>query len=317
MYSQQASVDSAKLHQSKSSPTPRNLFPHQIPACIHSEGRPANTHLSVSVEFLRRSLKNRPSERAGSSAGGTRSSNTGSQESGGKRKSGQDNGVSSGDIDIYDEACREIRLALDAYAVAVVDLSQFHLFYPAYQSSSTAGTSARGDSATYSASSQTRGNGSTDGGSTVHGGGGGGSMFGASSNNGQGSVTSESNTIMMRGGGSGGSGTTIHPAGSRLGGGVPGTSSSTQSGTRSQTGDGDEPNESYSKPRNRKTARKTYAVTDPTAPSRTPQVLFIPSRKKSNYQKKGKGYKGDGQDQESKEDEVSTPFLVMCYSRVQ
>lgn len=38
---------------------------------------------------------------------------------------------------MYDEACREIRNTLDAYAVAVVDLSQFHMFYPAYAGSST------------------------------------------------------------------------------------------------------------------------------------------------------------------------------------
>jgi hypothetical protein len=48
---------------------------------------------------------------------------------------------------MYDEACREIRTTLDAYAVAVVDLSQFHMFYPAYAGSST-GTSGQASSTT-------------------------------------------------------------------------------------------------------------------------------------------------------------------------
>jgi hypothetical protein len=46
-------------------------------------------------------------------------------------------------MDVYDEACQAIRLGLSAYAVAVMDPSQFHLFYPSLQNSSTGGTSAR------------------------------------------------------------------------------------------------------------------------------------------------------------------------------
>jgi hypothetical protein len=82
-------------------------------------------NVAVSVDFLRRSLKNRPTERAGQS----RPSGTGttSSSSTGKCKEGADRHESDEEIDVYDAACREIRMALDAYAVAVVDLSQFHL----------------------------------------------------------------------------------------------------------------------------------------------------------------------------------------------
>lgn len=133
LYSQQAAIESAKLHQ-------------------------------ISVDFLRRSLKHRPLERAGRSAGittgsgstpmeGVRAGNDGSSASGSTRSSGSQKRIEGADehqsdetVDIYDEACREIRFALDAYAVAVVDLSQFHLFYPAYQNSSAGAGSTRAGS---------------------------------------------------------------------------------------------------------------------------------------------------------------------------
>ncbi|KIR70576.1 hypothetical protein I310_05828 [Cryptococcus deuterogattii CA1014] len=133
LYSQHAAIESAKLHQ-------------------------------ISVDFLRRSLKHRPLERAGRSTGissgsgsmpmgGDRAGNDGSSASGSTKSSGSHKRIEGADehqndetVDIYDEACREIRSALDAYAVAVVDLSQFHLFYPAYQNSSTGGGSTRAGS---------------------------------------------------------------------------------------------------------------------------------------------------------------------------
>ncbi|KAK8864137.1 hypothetical protein IAR55_001383 [Kwoniella newhampshirensis] len=196
IYNQQASVESAKLHQ-------------------------------ISVDFLRRSLQHRPNERAGQSAGqrGTTGSSTSSTT--GKRKEGADHLQSEITVDIYDEACREIRMALDAYAVAVVDLSQFHLFYPAYQNSSTGGgSSTRGGSTTGPARSNITG--------------------GASTQAGGGSTLRQGSTM----------------ASSTIG--------------------GDEGEEAYSKPNNRKRALPTYATTDIMAPSRTPQVLYIPSRRRSD-----------------------------------
>ncbi|KIR78165.1 hypothetical protein I306_04783 [Cryptococcus gattii EJB2] len=133
LYSQHATIESAKLHQ-------------------------------ISVDFLRRSLKHRPLECAGRSTGissgsgstpmrGDRAGNDGSSASGSTRSSGSRKRIEGADehqndetVDIYDEACREIRSALDAYAVSVVDLSQFHLFYPAYQNSSTGGGTTRAGS---------------------------------------------------------------------------------------------------------------------------------------------------------------------------
>ncbi|WVR06694.1 hypothetical protein IAU60_003726 [Kwoniella sp. DSM 27419] len=194
IYSQQASVESAKLHQ-------------------------------ISVDFLRRSLKHRPNERAGQSrptnTGTTETSSTtsetGTGSGKGKRISGADEKQDQTNVDIYDEACREIRTALDAHAVAVVDLSQFHLFYPTYQNSSTGGgSSTRGGSSTARTRSQ---------------------------------LTGQSG----------------------------GTSSTAQS-----LHEGEDETEAYAKPNNAKRARQTYAMTDPLAPSRTPQVLFIPSRRKSD-----------------------------------
>nr|XP_019013177.1 uncharacterized protein I206_02675 [Kwoniella pini CBS 10737]OCF51958.1 hypothetical protein I206_02675 [Kwoniella pini CBS 10737] len=222
IYSQQASVESAKLHQ-------------------------------ISVDFLRRSLKHRPSELAGSRKGktGTETSkglNRAEKETGssttsstGKRISGADHRQDEADVDIYDEACREVRHALDAYAVSVVDLSQFHLFYPTYQNSSTGG------------GSSTRG-----GSSTAH--------------------------------------TRSHDA--RTGS----WSSSTARG-------GDEDQDAYAKPLNEKRARTTYAITDPMAPSRTPQVLFIPSRRKSDPHQKRR-FGGDGNEDAS--DNVSYCFLIIA-----
>ena len=131
IYNQQSSSVSAKLHQ-------------------------------ISVDFLRRSLKNRPTEIAGigRSAGKQTSTKTSSSavsngaplpsssetSSSQKRNQGSDRHLETADIDIYDEACREIRIALTAHAVAVVDLSQYHLFYPSYQNSSIGGSSVRGAS---------------------------------------------------------------------------------------------------------------------------------------------------------------------------
>ncbi|WWC88243.1 uncharacterized protein L201_003149 [Kwoniella dendrophila CBS 6074] len=208
IYSQQASIESAKLHQ-------------------------------ISVDFLRRSLKHRPQETAGQSkksgtgtgtgTGGTdKVTDTSSASSvTGKRISGADQNQDQVNIDIYDEACREVRYALDAYAVAVVDLSQFHLFYPTYQNSSTGGgSSTRGGSTTGNNKSQNTGT------------------------TGQSSFT-----------------------GGRTGS----TSSSTARGNA-----GEDDQEAYTKPINVKRALPTYAITDPLAPSRTPQVLYIPSRRKSD-----------------------------------
>jgi len=148
-------------------------------------------------------------------------------------------------VDIYDEACREIRLALDAYAVAVVDLSQFHMFYPAYQSSSTAATSTRGGSASNSQSMQT------------------------------------GSSVKSRG-----------PA------------------STSDSAIADEA-DAYSKSTNVKRARKTWAITDPTAPSRTPQVLFIPGARKSDpkqskYSKAPEGIAGQ-------HDVGPDCFLLFCH----
>ncbi|WVQ96575.1 hypothetical protein IAU59_003680 [Kwoniella sp. CBS 9459] len=203
IYSQQASVDSAKLHQ-------------------------------ISVDFLRRSLKHRPNERAGQSqTKGTNETSTGTATSSassttGKRNQGADQDQDQTSVDIYDEACREIRYALDAYAVAVVDLSQFHLFYPTYQNSSTGG------------GSSTRGGGSTSGRSR--------SQY-------TGTDTARQSALTGR------------------------TGSTASSTTRGQMGEEDS-SDAYSKPANVKRARPTYAVSDPMAPSRTPQVLWIPSRRK-------------------------------------
>lgn len=83
--------------------------------------------------------------RRGSSAGSTN-----------KRHGGSDDRSRDEDLDVYDEACREIRFALDAYAVAVVDLSRFHVFYPNYQNSSLAGTSTRDAAKTMTKSSTTK-----------------------------------------------------------------------------------------------------------------------------------------------------------------
>ncbi|WWC63013.1 uncharacterized protein I303_105611 [Kwoniella dejecticola CBS 10117] len=212
IYSQQASIESAKLHQ-------------------------------ISVDFLRRSLKHRPSEMAGQSrtskAGITNASGTGTgtdktertskatsstaSSITGKRISGADQHQDESNVDIYDEACREVRNALDAYAVAVVDLSQFHLFYPTYQNSSTGGgnSTRAGSTSAHTRSQEPRNGKRTD----------------------------------------------------------PGTGTGTNSSSAAL---GDDDQDAYSKPNNVKRARATYAVTDPLAPSRTPQVLFIPSRRKSD-----------------------------------
>ncbi|WVQ84282.1 hypothetical protein IAT38_006434 [Cryptococcus sp. DSM 104549] len=213
IYTQQASVESAKLHQ-------------------------------ISVDFLRRSLKHRPSELAGrgfSGDGDTTGTGTGTTATGGSRSTGRsassvasrkriegaDNQQPERHIDIYDEACREIRVALEAYAVAVVDLSQFHLFYPGFQNSSTGGSSTR--------------HASTSGGQS-------------------------------RGHSTGKSSTAPHSV-----------------GDGSSTGNVGDEGDAYGRSSNVKRARQTYAMTDPLAPSRTPQVLFIPQRAKQSQKQFHRG----------------------------
>lgn len=193
----------------------------------------------VSVDFLRRSLKSRPLERAGKSRVSTGQS-TGTASTGGaeeakkktsagsssmKRKEGADKHQSEIDIDIYDEACAEIRQALDAYAVAVVDLSQFHLFYPAFGGSSIGGSTK---------SSRTRRPGEA-----------------YPSNSLMGETTARGTSV----------------GSTEMGGDVP-------------NGEDFDP-ETYSQVRGTKRARKTHALRDPTAPSRTPQVLYIPSGRRT------------------------------------
>ncbi|WVN85689.1 uncharacterized protein L203_100838 [Cryptococcus depauperatus CBS 7841] len=201
LYSQQASIESAKLHK-------------------------------VSVDFLRRSLKHRPLERAGKSLQETVSS-TGSGTStigssilrdgtDHKRIQGADSQQFSETLDIYDEACQEIRVALNAYAVAVVDLSQFHLFYPAYQNSSTAGESTRA---------------------------------GSLNAQGNGDITNKT-----------------PPGESSVATARP---SSSNSSSRSATEEGGEGG-GYSWSSKYKNPRPTCPESDPLAPSRNPQVLFIP-----------------------------------------
>ncbi|RXK37253.1 hypothetical protein M231_05474 [Tremella mesenterica] len=186
LFSQQASVESAKLHQ-------------------------------ISVDFLRRSLQSRPNERAGHSANSKTTTTTTSSSDSGKRHEGADSRQSNEQLDIYDEACREIRHALDAYAVACVDLTQFHLFFPAYQTTSTGGSSTRHTQNSFPTGS-------------------GGSSF------------------------IGGIGTdSVGTAGWGMG----------------------LEEEGYTKPFEQKRARQTYAVTDPMAPGRTPQILFIPEGAKN------------------------------------
>lgn len=170
-----------------------------------------------------------------------------------KRKEGADQDQLEDELDIYDEACTEIRYALDAYAVAIVDLSQFHLFYPTFQGSSTAGTSTR--------HKMSRFGGSKDG-----------------------------TTVAGRSVG----GSTAAP--SVLGGrGVSGGGASTEFGEADGA-------DVYSHSRHSKRARQTYALTDPTAPSRTPQVLYIPSGRT--------GWAGKGGDKDAAKDDVSAILLL-------
>ena len=158
--------------------------------------------------------------------------------------------MSESDVNIYDEACREIRLALDAYAVSVVDLSQFHLFYPAYQSSSMGNSSTQRGSSVRSANT------------AIHSG----SRSFASSN---------AQTESYRRGGSSATGAGQGTTGSSGGSGIGGFGRS----TGQELSDEDE---AYGKSDNPKIARATYAVTDATAPSRMPQVLFVPNRRRTD-----------------------------------
>ncbi|WVQ73540.1 hypothetical protein IAR50_003116 [Cryptococcus sp. DSM 104548] len=261
LYSQQATIESAKLHQ-------------------------------ISVDFLRRSLKHRPLEYAGrSSTGSALSGSSGSTNAEGdpakpaevqagpapapapasapggdsaststptleadsgtsagegddstgdssphpempppastlntkKRIEGADSRQSIESVDIYDEACREIRLALDAYAVAVVDLSQYHLFYPAYQSTTTGSNSIRTGSVTEVPGRENR--------------------------------TANNNNASTRGG-----------------------STARQPSSSGYSQDDDEDGLGYEWSNKQKRARPTYSVDDPVQPGRTPQVLYVPSR---------------------------------------
>jgi hypothetical protein len=141
-----------------------------------------------------------------------------------ERKEGAGRHQSDDEIDIYDEAARQIRLGLDAYAVSVVDLSQFHLFYPLFQNSSTGASSARGVSTSGTTRSSAPG--------------------------------SSSARMSAAGSRTPGSHRPNSPAGSMM------------------TDDTD----NYTQSNILRRAKETYAVLDPLAPSRTPQVLFIPSR---------------------------------------
>lgn len=152
--------------------------------------------------------------------------------------------MSEGDIDIYDEACAEIRYALDAYAVAVVDLSQFHLFYPAFTGSSAGGSTSRSRTKKESTESLTS----------------------------VGRDRSTPTEVPPRGGGSG-DGSTVRGLSTRKG-----WKDSTD-GVVSTAADDEE---GYSRSRGSKRAKKTYALSDPTAPGRTPQVLYIPSGRRAN-----------------------------------
>ncbi|ODN93564.1 hypothetical protein L198_05430 [Cryptococcus wingfieldii CBS 7118] len=246
LYSQQASIESAKLHQ-------------------------------ISVDFLRRSLKHRPLEYAGqSNSGSTLSGSSGSMNVEGdpvnptevksvptpaptpasaaapdtgnstgeeqddsaedsspfseesppaaplnskKRIEGADANQSVDAVDIYDEACIEIRMALDAYAVAVVDLSQFHLFYPAYQSTTNGSNSIRTGSVTEVPGRKNKSGPSTKGGSTAR-----------------------------------------------------------QSSSSGHSQDDNEDGLGFDWSNKQRRARPTYSVNDAVQPARTPQVLFVPSR---------------------------------------
>lgn len=188
-----------------------------------------------------------------------------------KRVSGADKDQLAESIDIYDEACSEIRSALDAYAVAIVDLSQFHLFYPTFAGSSTGGSSTRRASKT-----------------------------GTQSGPGQGSSRAGSKTQSSWSG----DGTIVpNAAGSTQGYSGYNESDAARQG---QAEEGDE--EFTHSEKKSKRARQTYALKDPTAPSRTPQVLYIPSGRR------GGSTSGFGK-QGTNEEEVSHGRMVaMCSS---
>ena len=257
LYNQRSSVEFAKLHQGEPSRSGQ-----------HDEANDA-----VSVDFLRRSLKHRPNERAGKSSdasqegggygsgirGGAgldpelQSSNSAS--SGQKRRTGADSLQDGSQIDIFDEACAEIRYALGADAVAIVDLSQFHLFYPNFSTSSTAGSTRTGTmtEATFRA----------------------GMPEPAGPRRAPGRSTPDPASTLSSDTPTGSSGTDgIPPPAARRSG----TSNSMgpHSIQESNRTIRDEP-EGYQRSHDGRAARSTYAVRDPLAPSITPQVLYIPT----------------------------------------
>lgn len=271
-----------------------------------NDGPVSRADIVVSVDFLRRSLKHRPKERAGQQssqpqsvsgprAGGDPGLPTGpngdggssnSASSGNKRRSGADARQDASQLDIFDEACAEIRYALKADAVAIVDLSQFHLFYPSYSTSSTAGSTKTGTmtEATLRKRDNPR-NGSvarteiplhvrrTAGTSSSATGGaarqGGADRRGASTLQGTGSSStlepSDPATI---------SGRSDQAKSHRVGG--TSLASSDNNVQSSNVTIRDEP-DGYQRSYDGRAARSTYMVRDSLMPSMTPQVLYIPT----------------------------------------
>ena len=250
--------DSADLSSSSCTP---NKLPSRVQNCIKVSFPSSPRLTTVSVDFLRRFLKVRPNERAGkhsskstqssgSSPGGNTSRGGGAiKNNTNKRISGRDKDQDEIDIDIYDEACSEIRYALDAHAVAVVDLSQFHLFYPAFQGSSIGGSTGKGGT---SRSSETRKAHDPN------------ALAAASVK-----TPSSEKTPPT------GMSSTVMPA--KTSG---GTSEHAASYHHS------EESESFQYQRGSRRARQTYALTDPTAPGRTPQVLYIPTGRRTESRSK-------------------------------
>ena len=288
IYAQRASIESAKLHQISVDFLRRSLKsrPHQV-AGKNRYMQTASSTASGSASALsprttKRNIQAPQSKAQVDTAGGdhqaiedailgeegetaagssngpaprhdpvdTGRSDTGPQSSSNKRTSGADGRQSAADIDIYDEACSEIRSALDAYAVAIVDLSQFHLFYPTFAGSSTGGGSTRQSSKT----GRRSGPGTSSRGDSRA----------QSSWSGEGTVMpGMANSSVGYSG--------IHESdASRQG--------------RAEEGD----DEHTHSERRSKRARQTYALKDPTAPSRTPQVLYIPSGRRGQQSADGK-----------------------------
>jgi len=176
------------------------------------------------------------------------------QSSSNKRTSGADRGQAAGVVDMFDEACSEIRLALDAYAVALVDLSQFYLSYPTSAGSSTDGSSTRRTSMT--------------------------SKTGTRSGHEQGSSRADSQTQSCWSG----AGTVM----SGMAGSMGGCSGQLESDAARQ-GRAEEVDGKFARSDKRsRRARQTYALKDPTVSSRTPQVMYIASGRRGEFPTDGK-----------------------------